>query len=139
MLPVLLEGHKALVADLQPLCLRLTRIHPRGRETFSARAKQDGAKRFARRYGDQLVCVRHRVSKDGLTRFTTVELLAETTPIATRQRTMIVLRLPAAAKSTRSLLLACGATWDAKNRVWLLPHMVAKGLRLLKYRVPVPG
>jgi hypothetical protein len=87
--------------------------------------EQDGAKRFARRYGDQLVCVRHRVSEDGLTRFTTVELLAETTPIAIRQRSMIALRLPAAAKSTRSLLLACGATWDAKNRVWLLPHMVA--------------
>jgi hypothetical protein len=100
---------------------------------------QDGAKRFARRYGDELVCVRHRVSEDGLTRFTTVELLAETTPIATRQRTLIALRLPATAKSTRSLLLACGATWDAKNRVWLLPHMVAKGLRLLKYRAPVPG
>jgi hypothetical protein len=96
--------------------------------------QQDGAKRFARRYGDQLVCVRHRMSEDGLTRFTTVELLAETTPVATRQRTMIALRLPPGSKSTRSLLLACGATWDSKNRLWLLPHMVAKGLRLLKYR-----
>lgn len=101
--------------------------------------EQDGAKRFARRHGKELVCVRHRVSEDGLTRFTTVELLAETTPIAVRQRTMVALRLPATARSTRSLLIACGAEWDARNRVWLLPHMVAKGLHLLRYRAPMPG
>jgi hypothetical protein len=101
--------------------------------------QQDGAKRFARRHGDQLVCVRHRISGDGLTRFTTVELLAETTPIVSRQRTIIALRLPPGSKTTRSLLMACGATWDPKNRVWLLPHMVAKGLHLLKYRAAFPG
>ena len=101
--------------------------------------QQDGAKRFSRRYGEQLVCVRHRISEDGLSRFTTVEILAETTPIAPRQRTLIALQLPPGAKSTRSLLLACGAFWDAKARVWMIPHMVAKGLRLLKYRVPLPG
>jgi hypothetical protein len=101
--------------------------------------QQDGAKRFARRYGEQLVCVRHRVSDDGMTRFTTVELLAEMTPVVSRQRTIIALRLPPYSRSTRSLLLACGANWDSKNRLWLLPYMVAKGLRLLKYRAAVPG
>lgn len=98
---------------------------------------QDGAKRFVRWYGDQLVCMRSRLPEDGLTRFTTVELLAITTPVASRQRTLIALRLPAGATSARSVLLACSASWDSKNRVWLLPHMVAKGLRLLKYRAPL--
>jgi len=101
--------------------------------------EQNGAKRFAMRHGDSLVCVRHRMSEDGLTRYTTIELLAETTPVATRQRSLIALRIPDSTKSMRSLLLACGATWDAKNKLWLIPHMVAKGLRLLKYRAAVPG
>ena len=101
--------------------------------------EQDGAKRFAKRHGENLVCVRHRMSEDGLTRHTTVELLAETTPVAIRQRSLVALRIPDSTKSMRSLLLACGATWDAKNKLWLIPHMVAKGLRLLKYRAGLPG
>jgi hypothetical protein len=101
--------------------------------------EQDGAKRFARRHGENLVCVRHRMSDDGLTRHTTVELLAETTPVATRKRSLVALRIPDSTKSMRSLLLACGARWDAKNKLWLIPHMVAKGLRLLKYRATLPG
>ena len=101
--------------------------------------EQDGAKRFAKRHGEDLVCVRHRVSEDGLTRYTTVELLAETTPATSRQRSLIALRIPDTTKSMRSLLLACGATWQAKHKVWLIPHMVAKGLRLLKYRAALPG
>jgi hypothetical protein len=101
--------------------------------------EQDGAKRFAKRHGNDLVCVRHRMSEDGLTRYTTVELLAEATPVVTRQRSLIALRIPDSTKSMRSLLMACGATWDAKNKIWLIPHMVAKGLRLLKYRAVPPG
>jgi hypothetical protein len=101
--------------------------------------EQDGAKRFAKRHGSDLVCVRHRMSEDGLTRYTTVELLAEVTPVVTRQRSLIALRIPDSTKSMRSLLMACGATWDPKHKLWLLPHMVAKGLRLLKYRAALPG
>jgi hypothetical protein len=99
---------------------------------------QDGAKRFARRHGDSLVCVRHRLLDDGSIRHTTVELLAETTPVASRQRLLITLRVPPDAKSTRSLLPACGATWDKKHRLWMVPHIVAKSLRLLKYRAAIP-
>jgi hypothetical protein len=111
--------------------------HLRVAKTYAP--EQDGAKRFARRHGDALVCVRHRISADGHTRFTTIELLAETTPVAARHRTLIALQIPATTKSTRQLLLACGAKWDSRHRVWILPQMVAKGLRLLKYRTPLPG
>lgn len=101
--------------------------------------EQNGAKRFAKRHGESLVCVRHRLSEDGLVRYTTVELLAETTPVATRQRSMIALRISNSTKLMRADLLAHGARWDAKNRLWLIPNMVAKGLRLLKHRVALPG
>lgn len=101
--------------------------------------EQNGAKRFSRRHGADLVCVRHRLSEDGLTRYTTIELLAEVTPVATRQRSLIALHIPESTKSMRSMLMACGASWDPKHKVWLIPHMVAKGLRLLKYRAALPG
>ena len=117
----------------EPAALQQLRVA----KTYSP--EQDGAKRFAKRHGENLVCVRHRMSGDGLTRYTTVELLAETTPVATRKRSLIALRIPDSTKSMRSLLLACGATWDAKNKLWLIPHMVAKGLRLLKFRAELPG
>jgi hypothetical protein len=101
--------------------------------------EQDGAKRFAKRHGSNLVCVRHRMSEDGLTRYTTIELLAEATPVVARQRSLIALRIPDSTKSMRSLLMASGASWDPKHKIWLIPHMVAKGLRLLKYRAALPG
>lgn len=100
---------------------------------------QDGAKRFALRFGEQLVCVRHRLSDDGTLRYTTVELVVETTPIVSRQRTLIAIRLPAHDRNARTLLMACGAVWRTKQRYWLVPHLIAKNLRLLRHRVPIEG
>ena len=54
---------------------------------------RDGAKRFALRYGDQLVCVRHRIDPTGDTRYTTVELLVETTPVVRAGDRLVALRL----------------------------------------------
>lgn len=103
------------------------------------RPDKDGAKRFARRYGSQLVCVRQRLSHDGTMRHTTVELLVESTPVASRARSLIALRLPPNAKRLRRLLLAHGAQWRPQQRYWLLAHLVAKNLRVLQFRVPVQG
>ena len=100
---------------------------------------QDGAKRFSLRHGDALVCVRHRLSPDGMTRHTTIELLVESTPVVSRQRTLVALRLPEADRSVRARLMSFGALWDAKERSWLLPYLVAKNLRLLKFRVRRKG
>lgn len=100
---------------------------------------RNGAKRFARRYGDQLVCVRHRLNPSGTVRHTTVELLVESTPIASRTRSQVALRIPPADKATRKVLLAYGAQWKPQQKHWLLPRIVAKNLRLLRYVVPTPG
>jgi len=93
---------------------------------------QNGAKRFAKRYGDKLVCVRHRLSADGSVRHATVELLVESTPVTSRARTLVALKIGASDKRTRALLMACGAQWVPEEKYWLLPRMVAKNLRLLK-------
>ena len=100
---------------------------------------QNGAKRFAKRYGDQLICVRHRLSDDGSVRHTSVELLIESTPVSSRARTLIAIKISPSDKATRTLLLACGAQWVPKERYWVLPRMVAKNLRLLKNVVPSRG
>jgi hypothetical protein len=101
--------------------------------------EQNGAKRFAKRYGDQLVCVRHRLSDDGSVRHATVELLIESTPVASRARSLVAVRIGLSDKQTRTVLMACGAQWVPKEKYWLLPRVVAKNLRLLKNFVPTPG
>jgi len=98
---------------------------------------QDGAKRFAKRYGSQLVCVRHRLDACGTMRHTTVELLIESTPITTRARSLVAIRIPAADQPTRQLLIACGAKWRWKQKYWLLPRLVAKNLGMLQRVVPI--
>jgi hypothetical protein len=100
---------------------------------------QDGAKRFARRFGEQLVCVRQRLNAAGTVRHTTVELLIESTPIAQRARQVIAVRLAPTDKPSRKLLLACGAEWRPKEKYWLVPQVVAKNLGLLHLRVPIQG
>lgn len=110
--------------------LRVAKTYPPGK---------DGAKRFARRFGGQLVCVRHRLTDDGGMRYTTVELLVEVTPVAKRGRSQIAVRIPATDQHTRRLLIACGARWQPKQRYWLMPHLLAKHLDLLQHRVPVSG
>ena len=76
--------------------------------------ERDGAKRFARRYGEQLVCVRHRLDATGTMRHTTVKLLVESTPVVSRSRAVVALRIPPTDKATRVVLLAAGAQWQPK-------------------------
>jgi hypothetical protein len=100
---------------------------------------QNGAKRFALRHGDNLVCVRHRLSDDGSMRHTTVELLVESTPVTSRARSLVAIKIAPADRATRTLLIACGAQWVLKEKYWLVPRLVAKNLRLLKNVVPTHG
>ena len=100
---------------------------------------QDGAKRFALRYGDQLVCVRHRLDPSGSIRFTTVELLIEQTPVVRAGDRLVALRLKPSDKSTRSLLMACGGQWDGHAKHWLVARKVAKDLGLLDQVVAKTG
>jgi hypothetical protein len=110
--------------------LRVARRIPPGR---------DGAKRFSLRYGEQLVCVRHRLDPSGTTRYTTVELLVEQTPVVPAGTRLVALRPDPGDKYTRSVLLACGALWDKTSKVWLAPRKIAKSLGLLHLAVKFIG
>ena len=101
--------------------------------------EQDGAKRFALRYGESLVCVRHRLNPAGTVRHTTVEVLVETTPVVPSGNRLVALRLGPTEKSTRSLLLACGGLWNNSAKHWLVPRKVAQSLGLLDRIVSTKG
>lgn len=120
------------MADMKPALSHLRVVR-----TYSP--QQNGAKRFARRYGSQLVCVRHRLDHAGTLRHTTVELVVESTPVLPRARADVAIRIPPDDRATRALLLACGARWQSRQKYWLLPQLVARNLRLLRYRVGIPG
>ncbi len=94
---------------------------------------QPGAIKLARRYGPALVCVRYRESMDGTTRFTTVELLVEQTPIVKKKpdAEIVTLELRGSELELRQCLLASGGQWDPRSRVWRIPRGLAKRLRLL--------
>ena len=83
--------------------------------------------------------MRHRLSDDGSLRHITVELLIESTPVVSRARTLVAVKIGASDKNTRTLLMASGAQWVPKEKYWLLPRMVARNLRLLKNVVPSRG
>ncbi|WP_374438832.1 hypothetical protein [Inhella sp.] len=87
--------------------------------------------KLAQRYGGALVCVRHRLSEDGCTRFTTVELLVDAAPVANRGDELVGVRIAYQERDLQDAARAAGARWDPNQRVWRMPRKVAGMLKLL--------
>ncbi|MFN4115347.1 MAG: hypothetical protein ACK4F7_02465 [Inhella sp.] len=68
-----------------------------------------GACKLARRYGEALVCVRHRVDAQARLRYAKVELLDEVTPIQARSERVVGLRVGARERDVQAMLRAAGA------------------------------
>ncbi|MGY4828223.1 hypothetical protein ACVNIS_06575 [Sphaerotilaceae bacterium SBD11-9] len=101
--------------------------------------KQPGARKLALRYGPALVCVRHRHDADGRTRYTTVELLVEQTPIQRRKpdNQPVGVRLDPKDAESRRRIIAAGGQWDQEIHAWWLTRAAARRLRLLRRVVAV--
>ena len=101
--------------------------------------KQLGARKLALRYGNALVCVRHRHDAEGRTRYTTVELLVEHTPIQRRKPDdqLLAVRLDPDVPEIRRHVIAAGGQWDPQIRAWWLTRAAARRLRLLRQVVGV--
>lgn len=89
-----------------------------------------GALALARRYGDALICVRHRTDAKGKFRHTTVELLVETTRIRARPIKMVMLRIEPHERDLQTVVRTAGGQWDSKQQMWKLPSRVASILNL---------
>ena len=81
---------------------------------------QPGAKKLARRFGTDLVCVRYRQDRAAGQRYTTVEIVVDGGPIATdkRQPAVVLVRIEFKETALRQAALQHGATWDAHRRAW---------------------
>lgn len=89
-----------------------------------------GAIELARRYGDALVCVRHRTDAKGKVRHTTVELLVSSQPIRSRSAKLVYLKTLTHERALHAVIKAAGGIWDAKQQLWRLPSRVATILNL---------
>ena len=90
-----------------------------------------GAIKLAKRFGEALVCVRHRIDDKGEFRYTTVELLVEKTAVVPRSDKIVGIRVGPSEKPLQTLVRAAGGTWDSKARVWRLPRRVVGVLKLV--------
>ena len=79
------------------------------------RPGQPGSKKLLRRFGDALVCVRYRQDGARAVRYTTVELIVEEAPTATRPPrppAMVLVRIDIEETALQRQAKAHGARWD---------------------------
>jgi|SRR2546428_8929539 len=93
---------------------------------------QPGAIKLARKYGGDLICVRHRRDAKGLYRYTTVELLVDRALIQSRSNRIVGVKINYGEMSLRVAARAAGATWDANAKLYRMPHRLATRLGLLE-------
>jgi hypothetical protein len=91
-----------------------------------------GAVKLTRKYGDQLVCVRYRVSPDGRERITTIELEIERTAVQRKANPIVLVRIDQLDTSLVQKAQAKGARYDPAQRAWRLPRNAAHALGLSK-------
>ena len=89
-----------------------------------------GAIKLAQQYGDTLLCVRHRISPDGQTRFTTVELVVEQAPLRAKATDHVGVDIAYNERQLRSVVMAAGAQWSPKDKLWHMPLRVVRSLGL---------
>ncbi len=104
------------------------------------RPGQPGTKRLQRRFGDRLLIVRYRHDAESDRRFTTVELIIDEGPRATRtpqERRLfprpnqrVHVRIAYDETALRATVKAAGGTWDTTRRAWIVPYAVAADLGL---------
>jgi hypothetical protein len=93
-----------------------------------------GTVALAQKYGQALVCVRHRTDDKGTVRYTTVELVVHSAPIRPRSTRIVFVRTEPHEQALQSMIKAAGGRWDGKNRLWRLPSRVV-GILNLRDRV----
>ena len=95
-------------------------------------SSQPGALKLARRYGDDLVCVRYRLDFDGRRRYTTVEIVVDAAPVTSRRKSVVVgVRIEPHDTVLQYKAKALGAIWDGKARLWRMSRSKASRLGLL--------
>jgi len=100
-------------------------------------AGQPGTKKLVERYGDNLICVRHRYDDQKKTIYKTIEIIIEDKPWQENNKNIpkyksVDIRIGYNEIELRSRIKACGGKWDPHRKVWQLSYKKVKELDLLE-------
>ena len=95
---------------------------------------QPGAKKWTRKYGERLVCVRYRYDPEQEIKTKTVELIVEKSSWKPKNKTpphkIVRLRIEYGEKQLGLLVRAAGGRWNKEKKVWEIPCREVKALGL---------
>jgi hypothetical protein len=93
---------------------------------------QDGTKKLAAQYGDQLVCVRYRYDDEKRKRYKTVELIVDEAPWNPKLKgdEMVGVRVELGEAGLRVRVKQAGGVWDGTRKVWRLRYKQVLALGL---------
>ena len=99
-------------------------------------AGQPGTKKLVERYGDNLICVRHRYDNQKKTIYKTIEIIIESRLLQENNKKIpehksVDIRIGYNEVELRSRIKACGGKWDPQRKVWQLSYKKVKELDLL--------
>ena len=109
---------------------------PDGRVIKKLQPDEPGARRWAKTYGEQLVCVRYRVDAASERRQTTVELVVDEGP--TLASLAVGVAVAWAEVELRDMIKQHGGRWDASSRLWMIRFDTARRLGLADRIVNLP-
>jgi hypothetical protein len=108
-------------------------------KTLSAGAP--GTKRYQRRYGANLVCVRYRTDEAGRQRLTTVEIVVDQTALlpprakaskasSLNDNQRLLVRVGFEEDDLRQRIKQAGGWWLPKQKLWRVPQATVQALKL---------
>jgi hypothetical protein len=108
------------------------------RTRTTLRPGQRGTKKWARQYGDRLVCVRYRYDEQRRRRYTTVEIIVDEAAWAPPPApdTIVGLRVTREEVALQRAIRTAGGQWDRAQRVWRIRYDQVVALGLLDRLVP---
>ena len=91
-----------------------------------------GAVKLSRKYGKTLICVRYRLSPDGIQRITTVELEVDRVDVQKKANPTVSVKIYAAETKLIAQAKLKRAWFNAKTRLWRMQQNDAHALGLGK-------
>jgi len=110
-----------------------------------------GTAKYVNRFGDRLICVRHRLDRQAHKRYTTVELILEERnrgsqhqrPFGAGPDDVCQLRIQANEQAMIALVRRAGGRWEAHSRTWLVDAVEVERHclwdRVVKVQSPISG
>ena len=99
-------------------------------------AGQPGTKKLVERYGDNLICVRHRYDDQNKRMCKTIEIIIEDKPWQENNKKIpkyesVDIRIGYNEIELRRRIKEYGGRWEPQRKVWQLPYEKVKELELL--------